>query len=89
MAIRRAGEFVEALRADGVSGALPVAIVENATRPAERVFTATVDTLAAVVEREAVQSPALLIVGNVVKAQTPVLKTLLAFGAAQTQFVNA
>jgi uroporphyrin-III C-methyltransferase len=65
MAIRRTAELASALKADGVAGNLQVAIVENATRQNERVFVAAVDTLAAVVEREGVQSPALVIVGEV------------------------
>lgn len=78
MAIRRAGEFAAALRADGIAGELPVAIVENATRPSERIFKATIDTLAATVEREKIQSPALLIIGDVVKANVGVVQSLSA-----------
>jgi uroporphyrin-III C-methyltransferase len=91
MAIRRAAEFTDALRADGVSGDLPIAIIENATRPAERTFKTTVDNLAATIEREGVKSPALLIVGHVVEAGGLVVKSLSvqAQSAARTQFVNA
>jgi uroporphyrin-III C-methyltransferase len=88
MAIRRALEFTDALRADGVAGDLPIAIVENATRPKERVFKTTVDGLAKTIIDNGVKSPALLIIGDVVKAQTPVLKSLAA-DAVKTQFVNS
>ncbi len=53
------------LIADGLSASTPVAVVENGTRADMRVFLATLSTVAAVVARECVQSPALMIVGEV------------------------
>ncbi len=43
----------------------PIAIVENGTRHNQRVITGTLSELAALIEKEAVQSPALLIIGEV------------------------
>jgi uroporphyrin-III C-methyltransferase len=72
MAVKRAGDIVAALLADGVAGDLPIAIVERATRADERIFIATVDTLVETVAREGVETPALLIVGRVAAARSQV-----------------
>lgn len=71
MGIARAEALSEALQADGVAPAWPIAIVENATRANERVIITTVAGLADSIAREAVRSPALFIVGEVVKTYTP------------------
>jgi uroporphyrin-III C-methyltransferase/precorrin-2 dehydrogenase/sirohydrochlorin ferrochelatase len=55
----------EQLIAHGRAPATPVAIVENGSRPDQRVTTATIATLAEVARHGDVQSPALLIVGEV------------------------
>jgi len=49
------------------------------------------NALAATIDREAVQSPALLIVGTVVQSNAAVIRTLFAQAAsrAHTEFVNA
>ena len=67
MGIARARMLSEALIADGVDAALPIAIVENATRPEERVVITTVADLADAIARATVRSPALFIVGDVVR----------------------
>ncbi len=72
MGIARAGALSVALAADGVEAGLPVAIVENATRPEERIFITTVGDLADAIARHGVHSPALFIVGNVVRTFVPV-----------------
>lgn len=71
MGIARAQALSEAFQADGVEGALPVAIVENATRADERVIITTVAALPAIVARQNVRSPALFIVGDVVRTYQP------------------
>ena len=78
MGITRARALCDALKADGVDGALPVAIVENATRPEERVIITTVGDLPEAIARDAVRSPALFIVGDVVRAYVPVEATAAA-----------
>ena len=55
----------------------PVAILENGTRPEQRVFTGTLGQLAALIEQHQVQSPALLVIGEVVALQ----KKLAWYGA--------
>jgi len=67
MGIARARALSEALQADGVESALPIAVVENATRADERVIITTVGDLPRTVARHDVRSPALFIVGEVVR----------------------
>ncbi len=71
MGIVRAAALSAALQADGVAPAWPIAIVENATRANERVIVTTVAGLADAVVRDVVRSPALFIVGEVVKTYAP------------------
>ncbi len=78
MGLARAGALSEGLRADGVDGQWPVAIVENATRANERVIVTTAADLAATVARESVQSPALFIIGEVVRSYAPAAATAAA-----------
>ena len=71
MGIARARALSEALQADGVEAALPIAIVENATRADERVIITTVGELPDTVAHQDVRSPALFIVGDVVRTYVP------------------
>jgi uroporphyrin-III C-methyltransferase/precorrin-2 dehydrogenase/sirohydrochlorin ferrochelatase len=64
MGSRRTADIGAALIADGVSTELPVALIENGGRPAQQLTRATVGSMA----RLAGPGPALLIVGDVVKA---------------------
>ncbi len=90
MGIARAGALSVALAADGVGADLPVAIVENATRPEERVIITTVGDLADAIARHAVRSPALFIVGKVVETYVPVEATAEAIvGAAGASTTRA
>jgi len=67
MGVKNAPKISAGLIAEGVQGSTPVAVVENGTRADERRFYGTVATLATLVKENAVQSPALLIIGDVVK----------------------
>lgn len=71
MGIARAETLSAALQEDGVAPSWPIAIVENATRPNERVIVTTVAGLAEAVAANVVRSPALFIVGEVVKTYNP------------------
>ena len=51
----------------GLRASTPVWVIERGTQPEQRVRTATLDSLAHVIAREKVKTPALLIVGEVVK----------------------
>jgi len=71
MGIARARALSDAFIADGVDANLPIAIVENATRPEERVIITTVGRLPAAAAQNNVRSPALFIVGDVVRTYVP------------------
>ena len=53
----------------GLPGSTPAAIVQQGTLPAQRVVTATLDTLAAHALAERLASPTLVIVGDVVRVR--------------------
>lgn len=66
MGVATAPDIAEKLIMDGVSPAMPIAVIENATRPDQRVLRTLLTDLGAMVERAAVKSPALIVVGEVV-----------------------
>ena len=65
MGVGAAPRIQEALVGQGRSGATPVAIVQEATRPTQRVVRGRLGGLAALVEATGVRPPALLIIGEV------------------------
>ncbi len=65
MGVATAEVIAEKLMADGLAPDVPVAVIENATRPAMRVLRAPLAGLPALVECERVKSPALIVVGDV------------------------
>lgn len=67
MGVARAAALKAALSAEGVAADWPIAIVENATRPTERVVITTLERLPQVIADELIRSPALFIIGEVVK----------------------
>ena len=67
MGLCKAPDLKEALLSDGINSDWPVAIVEQASRPTQRIITTTISDLPAVVIQESIQSPALFIVGEVVR----------------------
>lgn len=66
MGLTRAGEISESLLAGGLSADTPVAIIENGCRKNQRNIISTLNDFPLAVLRERVQSPALIIVGQVV-----------------------
>jgi uroporphyrin-III C-methyltransferase/precorrin-2 dehydrogenase/sirohydrochlorin ferrochelatase len=66
MAVANAGEIAGRLLAGGLDPATPAAIVENATLPAQRIVTGVVADLAELVRAHAIESPALLVIGEAV-----------------------
>ncbi|NNC71848.1 MAG: uroporphyrinogen-III C-methyltransferase [Sphingomonadaceae bacterium] len=66
MGVATAPDIAEKLIADGVSPDMPVAIVERATRPDARAMRSLLADLGDLVAREHVESPAVIIVGEVV-----------------------
>jgi len=68
MGIKSAPDISENLIARGINPATPVAVIENGTRPEERRFYGTLATLAPLIRNNQVISPALLLIGDVVRA---------------------
>lgn len=65
MGLATAAPITEKLIADGLSPEMPLAVIENATRPAMRVLRGQLAGLAELVERNKVKSPALIVIGEV------------------------
>ena len=58
-------QAIEAQLLQGLPGGTPVAIIENASLPAQRHAIATLSTLRATIEREQLKSPCVIVVGDV------------------------
>jgi uroporphyrin-III C-methyltransferase len=67
MGVSRAENIAEALIAAGLTMTTPVAVIENGCRKDQRVLVADLAGLSALVKAENVKSPALIIVGEVVR----------------------
>jgi uroporphyrin-III C-methyltransferase len=67
MGLTRAGDITRELLAAGMNGDTPVAIIENGCRKNQRNIITGLTDLPDAVIREQVQSPALIVVGDVVK----------------------
>jgi uroporphyrin-III C-methyltransferase/precorrin-2 dehydrogenase/sirohydrochlorin ferrochelatase len=67
MAATRLAEVAGELLSEGVSPSTPVAVIQRGTLPAQRVLHTTVGGLGGAAAREAVETPALVVAGEVVK----------------------
>ena len=76
MGVATAEAISEKLIADGLSPAIPVAVIENATRANMRVLRAPLAGLAALIDAERVKSPAVIVIGAV--AAQPEIQALRA-----------
>jgi uroporphyrin-III C-methyltransferase len=65
MGVSTAPQIADKLMSDGLTPDVPVAVIENAARPEMRVLRGLLAGLPDLVEREAVQSPALIVIGEV------------------------
>ena len=65
MGVSTAPQIAEKLMADGLAPSMPIAVIENAARPEMRVLRGLLAGLPELVEREAVKSPALIVIGEV------------------------
>ena len=65
MGVATAEAIAEKLIADGLSPAIPVAVIENATRANMRVLRAPLAGLAKLITAERVKSPAIIVIGDV------------------------
>lgn len=66
MGLTGLGQICAKLIEAGRDGATPAALVQQGTTPTQHVYTGTLETLPAYVEKNDVQAPTLLIIGNVV-----------------------
>jgi uroporphyrin-III C-methyltransferase len=67
MAARRLAEVVEDLRREGLPPATPVAVIQKGTLPEQKVLTSDLENLLAAAAREPIETPALVIAGEVVR----------------------
>ena len=67
-------EALQAGLASRLAGTTPVAIVQNASRPEQRHAICRLDTLAAVVAQKRFGAPAIIVVGDVVRAAAALAK---------------
>ncbi len=65
MGVATADAIADKLMADGLAPDMPVAVIENASRPQMRVLRAPLAGLGALVASERVKSPAVIVVGSV------------------------
>jgi uroporphyrin-III C-methyltransferase len=65
MGVGKLPDYTAALRDAGMAGDTPVALVERATWPDERVVTGTLDTIVDVRDREGIEPPAITVIGGV------------------------
>jgi len=70
MGLATAAAITEKLIGDGLSPAMPVVVIENATRPTMRVLRGVLAGLDRIVATERVKSPALIIIGEVAARQS-------------------
>lgn len=66
MGVATAADITEKLIADGVAPDMPVAVLERGTRIGARAMRTLLTDLGSMIEREGIQSPAIIVVGEVV-----------------------
>lgn len=76
MGVATAEVIADKLMADGLAPDVPVAVIENATRPAMRVLRGPLAGLAALVDKNRVKSPALIVIGEVAAEPETELRAL-------------
>nr|MBP6556118.1 uroporphyrinogen-III C-methyltransferase [Novosphingobium sp.] len=70
MGLATADAIADKLIADGLAPDVPVAVIENATRPAMRILRSPLAGLGQLVARHKVKSPALIVIGEVAAEPT-------------------
>ena len=73
MGVKTAPQIAEKLMEDGLAPDMPLAVIENGTRPEMRVLRGMLAGLPELVERERVVSPALIVIGEVTARDAAVL----------------
>ncbi|TSD09962.1 uroporphyrinogen-III C-methyltransferase [Haloglomus irregulare] len=69
MGVGKLPDYTAALRDAGLAGDTPVALIERATWPDQRVATGTLDTIVDVRDREGIEPPAITVIGGVAGAR--------------------
>ena len=78
MGVKTAPQIAEKLMDDGLTPDVPVAVIENAARTNMRVVRGSLAALPDLVEAHAIQSPALIVIGDVTaKSDTALAKTAM------------
>jgi uroporphyrin-III C-methyltransferase len=83
MGVATAEAIAEKLMADGLAPDMPIAVIENATRATMRVLRGALAGLPDLVTRQAVKSPAVIVIGEVTAEPETEHLRLLALEAAQ------
>lgn len=91
MGLSHSSRLCQRLTGLGLAGETPLAIIENGTRPEQRLLIATLNTLPELLARYQPQSPGLLIVGDVVNyCRMPALRVAMPEqGGAVVKYVAA
>ena len=76
MGVKTAPRIAEKLMGDGLAPDMPIAIIENGARPNMRVLRGPLAELPDLVEREAVVSPALIVIGEVTARDNIAVKAI-------------
>jgi len=84
MGVKTAPQIAEKLMADGLAPQVPIAVIENAARPEMRVIRGMLAGLPDLVETHAIQSPALIVIGDVTARDDAALSSI-AHNAKETQ----
>ncbi|MCB2067345.1 MAG: uroporphyrinogen-III C-methyltransferase [Erythrobacter sp.] len=77
MGVKTAPQIAEKLMADGLAPDMPLAVIENACRENMRVLRAPLAALPDLVDRERVQSPALIVIGQVTAREDMALARMI------------
>jgi uroporphyrin-III C-methyltransferase len=83
MGVATSEAIAEKLIADGLAPDVPVAVIENACRPAMRVLRGPLAGLPSLVAENRVRSPALIVIGDVAAAPEHELRALVSMGAQE------
>lgn len=75
MGVKTAPQIAEKLMADGLAPDMPLAVIENASRPEMRVLRGPLAALPDLVEAEQVKSPALIVIGEVTARANAIVAT--------------
>lgn len=76
MAVSAVADIMRQIMTNPGNETVPVAVIEKATRKNQRVLVSTVGSIAGIIEKERVQPPALLIVGEVVLFRERVMQMI-------------